>query len=92
MYQIHLPIKRYQNLAGIAAIAGFVFGVALPLYGFATGRWACPFGDRITHKVIFGLLSGVAGALILGNLAAVGVILIAKFGKFVLRLARHSKR
>ncbi len=92
MYQIHLPIKRYQNLAGIAAIAGFLFGAILPLYGFATGWWACPFGDRITHKAIFGLLSGVAGGLLLGNLAAVALILIAKLRKLALRLARNCKR
>ena len=92
MYQIHLPIKRYQNLAGIAAIVGFLFGAVLPLYGFATGWWACPLGDHITHKTIFGLLSGVAGALILGNLAAVALILIAKLHKLALRLARNCKR
>ena len=92
MYQIRLPIKRYQNLAGIAAVAGFLFGVVIPLYGFATEQWTCPFGDRVVHMAIFGLLSGVVGALLLGNLAAVALILIAKFGKFVLRLARHSKR
>lgn len=92
MYQIRVPIKRYQNQASIAAVAGFLFGVVVPLYGFATERWACPFGDRIIHEVIFGLLSGVAGALLLGNLAAVALILIAKYRKLALRLARNCKR
>ena len=92
MYQVRLPIKKYQSFAGIAAVAGFLFGAVLPLYGFATGRWACPFGDHITHKAIFGLLSGVVGALLLGNLAAVALILIAKFRKLALRLARNCKR
>jgi hypothetical protein len=78
MYQIRVPIKKYQNLASTAAVAGFLFGVVIPLYGFVTERWACPFGDHITHRAIFSLLSGVVGALLLGNLAAVAVILIAK--------------
>lgn len=92
MYQVRLPIKKYQNLAGIAAVTGFLFGAILPLYGFATGRWTCPFGDRIFHNVIFSLLSGVVGALLLGNLAAVALILIAKYRKLALRLARNCKR
>ena len=92
MYQVRLPIRKYQNLAGIAAVAGFLCGVAIPLYGFVTGRWACPFGDQITHKAIFGLLSGLVGALLLGNLAAVALVLIAKLRKFALRLARNCKR
>ena len=92
MYQVRLPIKKYQNLAGIAAVVGFLLGAVIPMYGFTTGRWACPFGGHMAHEAIFGLLSGVVGALLLGNLAAVGLILIVKFGKFVLRLARHSKR
>jgi hypothetical protein len=92
MYQIRLPIRRYQNLASIAAVVGFLFGVAIPLYGFATGLWTCPFGDHITHKAIFGLLSGVLGALLLGNLAAVALILIAKYRKLLSRHARNCKR
>ena len=92
MYQIRLPIKKYQNLAGIAAVAGFLFGVVIPLYGFATGQWGCPFGDRVIHMAIFGLLSGLVGALLLGNLAAVALILITKLSKLALRLARNCKR
>ena len=92
MYQIRLPIKRYQNLAGIAAVAGFLFGVVIPLYGFATEQWTCPFGDHITHKAIFGLLSGVVGAFLLGNLSAVALILIAKRRKLLSRRARNCKR
>ena len=92
MYQIRLPIRRYQNLASIAAIAGFLFGVAISLYGFATDQWTCPFGDHIANKAIFGLLSGVVGAFLLGNLAAVALILIAKLRKLALRLARNCKK
>ena len=92
MYQVRLPIKKYQNLAGIAAVTGFLFGAVIPLYGFATGQWGCPFGDRVIHMAIFGLLSGVGGALLLGNLAAVVLILIAKSRKLTSRLAKNSKR
>ncbi len=92
MYQVRLPIKKYQNLAGIAAVVGFLCGVVIPLFGFATERWTCPFGDHLTHKAIFGLLSGVVCAFLLGNLAAVALILIAKYRKQVLRLAKNCKR
>ena len=92
MYQIRLPIKKYQNLAGIAAVVGFLFGAIIPLYRFATEQWTCPFGDHITHKAIFGLLSGVVGALLLGNLAAVALILIARRRRSLSRLARNCKR
>ena len=92
MYQVRLPIKKYQNLAGIAAVAGFLFGAVIPLYGFATGQWGCPFGGRVIHMATFGLLSGVVGALLLGNLAAVALILIAKSRKLSSRLARNCKR
>ena len=92
MYQIRVPIKKYQNLASIAAVAGFLCGMVIPLYGFDTGRWACPFGDRVTYKAIFGLLSGVVGALLLGNLTAVALILIAKRRKLSLPSARNCKR
>ena len=92
MYQVRLPIKKYQNLAGIAAVVGFLCGVVIPLFGFATERWTCPFGDHLTHKAIFGLLSGVVCAFLLGNLAAVALILITKLSKLALRLARNCKR
>ena len=92
MCQIRVPIKKYQNRASIAALVGLLFGAGIPLYGFTTGRWACPFGDHLAHKTIFSLLSGVIGALLLGNLAAVALILVAKRRKLSSRNARNNKR
>lgn len=92
MYQVQVPIKKYQNLASIAAVVGFLLGLLIPLSLFAMGRWACPFGERIIHVTVFVLLTGIVGAVLLGNLAAVVLILIAKYRSLSSQPTRSRKK
>lgn len=79
MLEIRLPIKKYQRMTTIAAVIGFLLGVAVPALAFMTGRWSCPFGSGVIRTGGFILLTGALSAALIGNLAALLLIVIAKF-------------
>ena len=78
MQEVRLPIKKYQTITLIAAVAGFLLGVLIPAFAFGKGYWACPFGPGVIRVSTFVLLTGILGSLLAGNAAALLVIFIAK--------------
>ena len=78
MQEVHLPIKKYQNITVIAAVVGFLLGVLIPAFAFGKGYWSCPFGEGVIRIGVFVLLTAVLSALLAGNAAALLVIFIAK--------------
>ena len=78
MQEVHLPIKKYQNITIIAAVVGFLLGVLIPAFAFGKGHWSCPFGEGVIRIGGFVLLTGILSALLAGNAAALLVIFIAR--------------
>ena len=78
MQEVHLPIKKYQNITIIAAVVGFLLGVLIPAFAFGKGYWSCPFGEGVIRIGVFVLLTAVLSSLLAGNAAALLVIFIAK--------------
>ena len=85
MQEVHLPIKKYQNITVIAAVVGFLLGVLIPAFAFSKGYWSCPFGQGVIRIGVFVLLTGILSSLLAGNAAALLVI-------FVARLRRSSDK
>ena len=75
---VKLKLRKYRTIASAAATVGFVLGTLLPVLAFAVGRWSCPFGDGVLRIGVFVLLTGVLGGVLVGNAAAVVLILVAK--------------
>ncbi len=79
MFEIQLPgLKKFQNIAGIAAGIGFVLGVLIPAVAIFSLHWHCPFGDGILQIGGFIALTGLGSAIIVGNLTGLILIGIAK--------------
>ena len=78
MQEVHLPIKKYQNITVIAAVVGLLLGVLIPAFAFGKGYWSCPFGEGVIRIGGFVLLTGILSALLAGNAAALLVIFIAR--------------
>lgn len=78
MQEVHLPIKKYQNITVIAAVVGFLLGTLIPAFAFGKGYWSCPFGQGVIRIGVFVLLIGILSSLLAGNAAALLVIFIAK--------------
>ena len=78
MQEVQLPIKKYQTITIIAAVVGFLLGTLIPAFAFGKGYWSCPFGEGVIRVGAFVLLTGILGALLTGNVAALLVIFIAK--------------
>ena len=78
MREVQLPIKRYQTVTIIAAVIGFLLGMLIPAFAFGKGYWSCPFGEGMIRVGVFILLVGILGSLLIGNVAALLVIFIAK--------------
>ena len=78
MFQVHLPIKKYQRIAAVAAIVGLVLGGLIPTVVLFVSEWTSPFGSSAIGVVGFLLLTALLGALIVGNGAALCIILISK--------------
>ena len=78
MQKVRLPLKKYQTITIIAAVAGFLLGTLIPAFAFGKGYWSCPFGQGVIRVGAFVLLTGVLGALLTGNVVALLVIFIAK--------------
>ena len=85
MQEVHLPVKRYQTITIIAAVAGFLLGTLIPAFAFGKGHWSCPFGQGVLRVGVFVLLTGVLGSLLTGNVAALLVILIARLRRSSLK-------
>lgn len=80
MFEIHLPqLKKYQNIAGITGVIGFLLGTVIPGIGFLGFGWHCPFGQGLFQALTFSVLIGVICALILGNLVAFLLIRVVKY-------------
>ena len=80
MFEIHLPqLKKYQNIAGITGIIGFLLGTIIPVIGILTFGWNCPFGNGLFQTLSFSVLTGIITALVLGNLIAFLLIKIVKY-------------
>lgn len=80
MFELHLPLlKKYQNIAGIAGIIGFLLGTVISGIGFLIFGWHCPFGNGFFRILALSVLIGVICALVLGNLVAFILIRIAKY-------------
>ena len=78
MQEVHLPIKKYQNITVIAAVVGFLLGALIPAFAFGKGYWSCPFGEGVIRVGAFVLLTSILSALFAGNAAALLVIFIAR--------------
>ena len=78
MQEVHLPIKKYQNITVIAAVVGFLLGALIPTFAFGKGYWSCPFGEGVIRIGVFVLLTAVLSSFLAGNAAALLVIFIAK--------------
>ena len=78
MREVQLPIKKYQTITIIAAVIGFLLGMLIPAFAFGKGYWSCPFGEGMIRVGVFILLVGILGSLLIGNVAALLVIFIAK--------------
>jgi hypothetical protein len=79
MLEVRLPaIKKYQTIAGRAAIISFLLGVLIPTFAIITGRWSCPFGDGLLCTAGFVFLTGALSGALVGNVVALLLILIAK--------------
>ena len=79
MFEVQLPaLKKFQNVAGIAAGIGFVLGLLIPAVAIFSLHWHCPFGDGILQVSGFMAITGLGSAIVSGNLVAVFLIGIAK--------------
>lgn len=78
MQEVQLPVRKYQTITIIAAVLGFLLGTLIPAFAFGKGYWSCPFGEGVMRIGVFVLLTGILGALLIGNAAALFVIFIAK--------------
>ena len=80
MFEVQLPaLKKFQNVAGIAAGVGFVLGLLIPAVAIFILDWQCPFGDGILQVGGFIAIMGIGSGIIVGNLTAVILIGIAKY-------------
>jgi hypothetical protein len=91
MLEAHLPIKKYQRVATIAAAIGFILGVLTPVIFISTGEWSCPFGSSAIGVGGFILLTGVISAALIGNGVALLVILALKWRQSTSASSRRGK-
>ena len=90
MFEVQLPaLKKFQNVAGIAAGIGFFLGLLIPAVAIFGLHWNCPFGDSILQVGGFMAIMGLGSAIIAGNLTALILIGIAKYRQ---RLSNLSKK
>lgn len=80
MFEVQLPaLKKFQNVAGIAAGIGFILGLLIPSVAIFILHWHCPFGDGNLQVGGFIAITGVGSAIVIGNLTALILIGIAKY-------------
>ena len=84
MFEVRLPaLKKFQNVAGIAAGIGFVLGLLIPAVAIFSLHWDCPFGDGILQVGGFMAITGVGSAIVIGNLTALILIGVAKYRRIL---------
>jgi hypothetical protein len=91
MLQVQLPIRKYQTIAGVSAVIGFLLGALIPAFAFGAGHWSCPFGLGVIRTGGFVLLTGILGAILAGNGVALLSIFIAKRCQLSSASHRRSK-
>ena len=90
MFEVQLPgLKKFQNVAGIAAGVGFVLGLLIPAVAIFSLHWDCPFGNGILQVSGFMAITGVGGAIVVGNLTGLILIGVAKYRR---RLSDSSEK
>ena len=84
MFEVQLPmLKKFQNVAGIAAGIGFILGLLVPAVAIFRLHWQCPFGDGILQVGGFMAITGVGGAIVIGNLTGLILIGVAKYRRIL---------
>ncbi|MCG9126722.1 hypothetical protein JT359_03875 [Candidatus Poribacteria bacterium] len=76
-------MKKYQNIAAVFGIIGFILGVVIPGIGIFIYNWNCPFGNGILHKIVFLGVCGFMSAIVLGNLVGILIIGILKLHTYL---------
>ena len=71
-------MRKYQTIAAVAAVIGFLVGTLIPAFIIGIGRWSCPFGPGVIRTGGFVLLAGILSAALVGNAVALLLIFIAK--------------
>ncbi|MCY3741280.1 MAG: hypothetical protein OXH00_09695 [Candidatus Poribacteria bacterium] len=80
MFEVQLPaLKKFQNVAGIAAGVGFVLGLLIPAVAIFSLHWHCPLGNGILQVGGFIAITGIGSAIVVGNLTALILIAVAKY-------------
>lgn len=84
MFEVQLPaLKKFQNVAGIAAGVGFVLGLLIPTVAIFLLDWQCPFGGGVLQVGGFIAITGVGSAIIVGNLTALILIGVTKYRRLL---------
>ena len=92
MFEVQLPVlKKFQNVAGVAAVIGFILGLLIPAVGIFHLDWHCPFGDGILRTGSFLVIAGFGSAIIFGNLVALVLISFAKYRQMLSDSSRKRK-
>ena len=92
MFEVQLPaLRKFQNVAGIAAGIGFVLGLLIPAVAIFGLHWHCPFGDGILQVSGFIAITGIGSAIIVGNLTAFILIGVAKYRQLLSNLSRKRR-
>jgi len=92
MFGGRLPAsEKLQGVAGTAAGIGFVLGILVPAGAVFTLQWRCPFGEGILQIGGFLVLTGLGGAIVLGNLSALVLIAAAKYRRRLSDLLKKGR-
>ena len=84
MFEVQLPaLRKFQNVAGIAAGIGFVLGLLIPGVSIFSLHWQCPFGDGILQVGGFLAITAFGSAIVVGNLTALVLIGVAKYRRML---------
>ena len=80
MFEIPLPtLKKYQRVSAVAAGLGFIIGALIPAGAIFVNNWQCPFGNGLLQIAGFLGVIGLVSGVVIGNLAALLLIGIAKW-------------
>ena len=92
MFEVQLPgLRKFQNVAGIAAGIGFVLGLLIPGVSIFFLHWQCPFGDGILQVGGFLAITAFGSAIVVGNLTALVLIGVAKYRRMLSDSSRKRR-